>query len=67
MFFIKIKNAFKIKKLENLDFIYFLFLFILIFQTIIISTVTCCENPRIAVVYFPMILLITIINIKSFK
>ena len=65
VFYKKIKYAIKIKKIKNLDFIYFLFLFILIFQTIIISTATCCENPRIAVVYFPIILLITLINIKS--
>jgi len=30
------------------------------------SIVTCCENPRITVIYFPIILIILLFNLEEF-
>ncbi len=62
----KIKNSISKKKVNYKDFIYFLFLTIVSFQIILTSVLTCCENPRIAVIYFPMILIIVLLNIENF-
>jgi hypothetical protein len=64
VFFNKIKNLLFKKKLYFEDFIYLKFTSILLVQILLTSTATCCENPRIAVIYFPMILIVLILNLK---
>ena len=61
----KIRKIFASKKIEYKDIIYFMFVSIIIVQIFLTSTITCCENPRIAVIYFPIIFIILLFNIEN--
>ena len=61
----KIKKIFITHNINYKDTIYFMFVTILV-QTFFASTITCCENPRIAVVYFPLIFIVLLLNLEYF-
>jgi len=62
----KFKKILYLKKFEYQDIIYFMFVSIVIIQIFLTSIVTCCENPRITVIYFPIILIILLFNLEEF-
>ena len=62
--FKKIKKVIVEKKLDYKDFLYFLFVSIVMVQIFLISTITCCENPRITVIFFPIIFIVLLFNIE---
>lgn len=63
--FKKIKKILNVKRFDYKDIIYLMFVSIVIMQIFLISTITCCENPRITVIYFPIIFIILLLNIED--
>ena len=64
IFYKKTKKALIKKKIDFKDLTYFIFVSIALIQIVLTSTITCCENPRITVIYFPIIFMILLLNIE---